>query len=73
MKACARCGKSTHVITVRSHSMIATKRKQKPNLQRRTVDGKRVWLCTSCISVMTRADRQRSLRRQAPVPAAAHS
>ncbi len=34
--------------------MIASKKKQKPNLQRRVVDGKRVWLCTSCMKAVTR-------------------
>lgn len=54
MKVCERCGKGARTAISRSHSMIATKRRQRPNLQRVRVGNRRLLLCTSCIGVVTR-------------------
>ena len=54
MKVCMRCEKGIQVANTRSHSNIASKRKQRPNLQRMTVQGKRLVLCTSCVKAVTR-------------------
>jgi ribosomal protein L28 len=54
MKVCMRCEKGVQVANTRSHSNIASKRKQRPNLQRLTVGGKRMVLCASCVKVATR-------------------
>lgn len=58
MKLCMRCEKGVRVANMRSHSNIASKRKQRPNLQRTKVDGKRLLLCASCLRVVTRAAAQ---------------
>ena len=52
-KVCAICGKKTSFGHNRSHSMVATKRRFNPNLQRVRVllDGKatRAYVCTRCL------------------------
>jgi large subunit ribosomal protein L28 len=52
-KVCASCGKKPGFGNHRSHSMVATKRRFDPNLQRvrAVVDGKaqRVYVCTKCL------------------------
>ena len=58
MAKCENCGKHTMVGNRRSHSMRATKRQFKPNLQRVRVEenGKyvrRVW-CTKCIKALSK-------------------
>ena len=39
----------------RSHSNVATKRRQLVNLQPRIIDGKQVRLCTRCLRTMKTA------------------
>lgn len=34
--------------------MVKTRRRQRPNLQRALYEGRRLWLCTSCMSVVTK-------------------
>ena len=52
-KVCQSCGKGPSFGHSRSHSMVATKRRFDPNLQkvRALVDGspKRVYVCTRCL------------------------
>jgi large subunit ribosomal protein L28 len=52
-KICAVCGKKPSFGNSRSHSMVATKRRFDPNLQRVRVnlDGKaqRAYVCTRCL------------------------
>jgi large subunit ribosomal protein L28 len=58
MAKCAHCGKTTTFGNNRSHSMKATRRKFKANLQRVRVveDGQlvRKTLCTKCIKTMAK-------------------
>ncbi|MFO0703036.1 MAG: L28 family ribosomal protein [Candidatus Andersenbacteria bacterium] len=46
---CDICGRGAQAGNRRSHSNIATLVKRKINLQSRTVDGRRLKACTSCI------------------------
>ena len=52
-KVCHSCGKGPSFGNSRSHSMVATKRRFDPNLQkvRALVDGapRRVYVCTRCL------------------------
>ena len=52
-KVCAVCGKGPSFGHSRSHSMVATKRRFEPNLQRVRVvlDGvtRRAYVCTRCL------------------------
>jgi large subunit ribosomal protein L28 len=52
-KVCAVCGKGPSFGNSRSHSMVATKRRFEPNLQRVRVllDGvaRRTYVCTRCL------------------------
>lgn len=48
-RVCNTCSRGPLVGNTRSHSNIATKRRQLVNLQPRTIAGKRVRLCTRCI------------------------
>lgn len=48
-KVCQICQKSSKKSYSRSHSNIATKRRQHVNLQTALVDGKRVPACSRCI------------------------
>jgi len=58
MARCENCGKTTNFGHNRSHSLVATRREFRPNLQRITVyeDGKKVskLLCTRCIKSLTK-------------------
>ncbi|HNW94968.1 MAG TPA: 50S ribosomal protein L28 [Anaerolineaceae bacterium] len=59
MAKCNHCGKSTSFGHNRSHSLVATRREFRPNLQRITVfeNGKKVRkvLCARCIKTLTKA------------------
>lgn len=46
--ACALCAKKAQRANYVSHSNIKAPRRQKPNLQRLTIDGKSVRVCSSC-------------------------
>ena len=52
-KVCHCCGKGPAFGNSRSHSMVATRRRFDPNLQKvRVLDGKtpkRVYVCTRCL------------------------
>ncbi len=53
-RRCDICGKKPQTIQSRSHSKIATKRKQYPNLQSKKIDGQRVRVCTQCLKTMAK-------------------
>ncbi len=61
MAVCEHCGKKTTFGHNRSHSMRATKRTFKPNLQKVSVyeDGRMVSkvLCTRCIRTLTKSTK----------------
>jgi large subunit ribosomal protein L28 len=52
-KVCSVCGKKPSFGNSRSHSMVATKRRFEPNLQRVRIlvngAAKRVYVCTRCL------------------------
>ncbi|MCK5491147.1 MAG: 50S ribosomal protein L28 [Candidatus Pacebacteria bacterium] len=48
-KICQVCGRGTSSSQSRSHSNIATKRKQFINVQIKHVDGEKIKICTKCI------------------------
>ncbi|HNY84299.1 MAG TPA: 50S ribosomal protein L28 [Anaerolineaceae bacterium] len=59
MAKCNQCGKTTTFGHNRSHSLVATRREFRPNLQRITVmeNGRKVRkvLCARCIKTLTKA------------------
>jgi len=61
-KVCAICGKKPSFGHNRSHSMVATKRRFNPNLQRVRVllAGKptRTYVCTRCLKKVDRVSKQ---------------
>ncbi len=48
-KVCEICGRGPVMGASRSHSNIQTKKWRHINLQAKTIDGKRVKICTSCL------------------------
>ncbi len=48
-KRCDICGREPRKSFTRSHSNIATSRRQFVNLQSRKVEGKQVKICTRCL------------------------
>jgi len=48
-RTCEVCGRGTRSSQSRSHSNIATKRKQYLNLQNATIDDKKVRVCAKCL------------------------
>jgi large subunit ribosomal protein L28 len=52
-KVCHTCGKGPSFGNSRSHSMVATRRRFNPNLQKVRIDEagrpKRVYVCTRCL------------------------
>ena len=58
-RQCDNCERGFLSTVSRSHSHIATKRRQNVNLQVRTVDGKRVNLCASCIKTTKKAAKKK--------------
>lgn len=48
-KVCEICGRGSLKSYTRSHSNIATKRRQYLNLQKATINGKRVKTCARCL------------------------
>jgi large subunit ribosomal protein L28 len=53
-KVCDICGRGALTGHSRSHSNIATKRRQQLNLQQSTYLGKRVKACTNCLKTITK-------------------
>ena len=48
-RTCDLCGRGANKANKRSHSNIATIRRQHVNLQTKKVGGKRVRVCTRCV------------------------
>ena len=55
VKICSQCSKIAVAGNRRSHAMNATKRKFSPNLAKKTIDGKKVFICTKCLRTMSKA------------------
>jgi ribosomal protein L28 len=53
-KTCDTCGKGPHTKISRSHSHIATKKMQYPNLQSKKIEGKKMTICTRCLKSLTK-------------------
>ncbi|MBI3956404.1 MAG: 50S ribosomal protein L28 [Candidatus Kerfeldbacteria bacterium] len=53
-RICNRCGRGALKSATRSHSNIATIRRQHLNLQTALVNGRRIRVCTSCIRTLNR-------------------
>lgn len=56
-KRCDLCGRGSTRDASRSHSNIKTTRRQNINLQAKTIDGKRLKVCTSCIKNLVKVKR----------------
>jgi ribosomal protein L28 len=54
-KRCDICSRKSKKSYSRSHSNVATKRRQFLNLQIKTIDGKRVKICTKCLKTQVKA------------------
>ncbi|MFA6098798.1 MAG: 50S ribosomal protein L28 [Patescibacteria group bacterium] len=57
-KRCEICGRGGLSGNSRSHSNIATRRKQQLNLQSASYKGKRVKACTSCIRSLSKKGKK---------------
>ena len=57
MPTCKICGREPLKANWRSHSNVKTIRRQKLNLQSKTIDGKKVRVCTSCLRTMAKPKR----------------
>ncbi len=53
-RTCEICGRGTQSGHSRSHSNIATKRKFKINLQTKTIEGKKMRICSRCIKTLNK-------------------
>ncbi|MDA2922284.1 50S ribosomal protein L28 [Patescibacteria group bacterium AH-259-L07] len=51
-RKCTICGRGPATAISRSHSNVATKRRQYLNLQTKKISGKRVKLCTRCLKTL---------------------
>lgn len=51
---CQKCGRGSFKVIDRSHSNRATIRRQKVNLQTKTIDKKRVLICARCIKTLAK-------------------
>ncbi|MFA4937369.1 MAG: L28 family ribosomal protein [Patescibacteria group bacterium] len=57
-RVCEKCQRGYNPAVSRSHSNIATLRRQYVNLQYKTVDGKRVRICSRCIKTLAKNARK---------------
>lgn len=48
-RRCSICGRGPQTTLSRSHSNAANKRRQYLNLQTKTISGKKIKICTSCL------------------------
>ena len=53
-RTCQICGRGTKSSQTRSHSNIATKKKQYINIQKKVVDGEKINICAKCIKTMAK-------------------
>ena len=54
-RTCQICGRGTKASQTRSHSNIATKRKQYINIQKKVIDGEKIKICAKCIKTMAKS------------------
>lgn len=54
---CDICGRGTKKDASRSHSNIKNTKRQNINLQKRTIDGKRMDVCIKCTKTMKKKKR----------------
>jgi len=54
-RICRVCGKGAKTVNSRSKSNIATKRLQKPNLQKLKFEGFSILTCTRCLRTLNKA------------------
>ncbi|MFA6537645.1 MAG: bL28 family ribosomal protein [Patescibacteria group bacterium] len=54
MAICQKCGRGPKIAISRSHSHVATKHWQMPNIQVKRVEGKKQHLCTKCIKSLSK-------------------
>ncbi len=54
-RTCQICGRGTKASQTRSHSNIATKRKQYINVQKKTIDGEKIKICAKCNKTMAKS------------------
>ncbi|MCK4554204.1 50S ribosomal protein L28 [Candidatus Parcubacteria bacterium] len=53
-KKCDLCGRGSTKDAARSHSNIKTIKRQYINLQTKTIDGKKMKVCTKCLKTMVK-------------------
>ena len=53
-RTCQVCGRGTRASQSRSHSNVATKRKQFINVQKKTIDGEKIKICAKCIKTIAK-------------------
>jgi len=53
-KVCQKCGRKTRVKISRSHSNIATKKRQYINLQTKIINGKKIKICGRCLKSLVK-------------------
>ncbi len=51
-RKCEICGRGSSKDATRSHSNIKSVRRQYANIQAKTIDGKKMKVCTSCIKTI---------------------
>lgn len=62
-RICSNCGRGALWGASRSHSNIKTLRRQHVNLQRATIDGRTVLLCTGCMRTKMKQQTKRAHRQ----------
>ncbi|MDD4996211.1 MAG: 50S ribosomal protein L28 [Patescibacteria group bacterium] len=55
-KRCLICGRGPQTKISRSHSNVATKRRQYINLQTKQISGKRIKICTKCLKTFKKRE-----------------
>ncbi len=53
-RKCEMCGRGSTKDAQRSHSNIKTIKRQYINLQTKTIDGKKMTICTKCIKTLAK-------------------
>lgn len=53
-RKCEKCGRGPIAGASRSHSNVKSKRRVYLNLQRKTINGQKLKICTSCLKTMAK-------------------
>lgn len=53
-KVCQKCNRGTNVKISRSHSNIATKKRQYLNLQTKKINGQKIKICGKCLKSLNK-------------------